>query len=255
MNTLLEAFKELNKLDKLRGSKSLKEDYANNLDKDILTIIKSNEIPSRYLTQQPGKLNDLGSNIRTKCSKSAAFNLLKAYNDENAKNIYLVLGDLSFKDDNSNEQADIISHVWVEVDGKVYETNEPLNTFRNQRRKLKIDKNKDLYTQVEKFLNQNATLKEDTNGNKKFYEVYLQNKGLTANEISLLVNDYHMFEPTEEEYGIDDKELIANIKYVTLEELKKQIEYLEEESEEEFCTTSFQRPQQLVNICAKIIKK
>ena len=64
-----------------------------------------------------------------------------------------------------------------------------------------------------------------------------------------------MFEPTEEEYGIDDKELIANIKYVTLEELKKQIEYLEEESEEEFCTTSFQRPQQLVNICAKIIKK
>ena len=37
MNTLLEAFKELNKLDKLRGSKSLKEDYSNNLDKDILT--------------------------------------------------------------------------------------------------------------------------------------------------------------------------------------------------------------------------
>ena len=171
------------------------------------------------------------------------------------KNIYLVLGDLSSKENNSNEQSGIISHVWVEVDGKVYETNEPLNMLRNQRRKLKIDKNKDLYTQVENFLNQNSTLKEDINENRKFYEVYLQNKGLTANEISLLVNDYHMFEPTEEEYAIDDKELIANIKYVTLEELKKEIEYLEEESEEEFCTTSFQRPQQLVNICAKILKK
>ena len=146
MNTLLEAFKELNKLD-------LNEEYANNLDKDILSIIEINKVPSDYITQQPGKLNDIGSNTRTKCSKSAAFNLLKAYNDINSKDIYLILGELSFKENDLDEPSNIIAHVWVEVDGTVYETNEPLKTFRKERRRLKIDKNKDLYTQVANFLN------------------------------------------------------------------------------------------------------
>lgn len=146
MNTLLEAFKELNKLD-------LNEEYANNLDKDILSIIETNNVPSDYITQQPGKLNDIGSNTRTKCSKSAAFNLLKAYNDINSKDIYLILGELSYKENDLEEPSNIIAHVWVEVDGTVYETNEPLKTFRKERRRLKIDKNKDLYTQVANFLN------------------------------------------------------------------------------------------------------
>lgn len=146
MNTLLEAFKELNKLD-------LNEEYANNLDKDILSIIETNKVPSDYITQQPGKLNDVGSNSRTKCSKSAAFNLLKAYNDINSKDIYLILGELSYKENDLDEPSSIIAHVWVEVDGTVYETNEPLKTFRKERRRLKIDKNKDLYTQVANFLN------------------------------------------------------------------------------------------------------
>ena len=144
MNILLEAFKELNKLD---------EEYANNIDKDILSIIETNKVPFNYITQQPGKLNDIGSNTRTKCSKSAALNLLKAYNDSNSKDVYLILGDLSFNEKDSDKPSNIIAHVWVEVDGTVYETNEPLKTFRKERRKLKIDKNKDLYTQVANFLN------------------------------------------------------------------------------------------------------
>lgn len=237
-----------------QSTSSLNEEYANNLNYDILDILKSGEIKDKYLKQQEGKLNDEGSTVRTKCSKSSAYNLLKAVNDDSIKDIYLVLGQLSYNKD-AKPDSGIISHVWVELDGKPYYTNEPLNTIRVPLKKLKIDKNNDLYSQVENFLNQNSTLKEDINENKKFYEVYLQNKGLTEKEINLLVNDYRMFEPDEEEYDIDDKELIANIRYVTLEELKKQIEYLEEESEEEFCTTSFQRPQELVNICAKILKK
>ena len=122
----------------------VEENFINNLNKDILSIIKSNNIPSEYMTNG-------------KCSKSSGYNLLKAYNDKDTKDIKLYVGCLSHKKD--DKPINYITHMWVEVDDKVYATNETDNN-RIAKDFLQIDKTKDLYSQVYNFLNKDS-LRED----------------------------------------------------------------------------------------------
>ena len=71
--------------DEVTGEFASKNDfhYANHLDEDVLTILDGNEMPEKYITE-----GDM------KCSKSAAYNLLKAYNDDTTKDIKLCIGEL-----------------------------------------------------------------------------------------------------------------------------------------------------------------
>lgn len=127
-------------------SNELEENLLNHLDTDILNIIKDNKEPEDYLN---------GGTI--KCSNSAGYNLLKAYNDKDTKDIKLYVGGLSPEENVKPEK--IIIHMWIEVDGKTYATNED-NYYRIPNEYLQIDKSKDLYSQVHNFLNKDG-LKED----------------------------------------------------------------------------------------------
>lgn len=122
----------------------LDESYANNLDKDVLEIISSKNIPSNI----------------NKCSKSSAANLLRTYATDKYDSIDLVVGWLMPKDSNDDYEPKNITHMWVEVDGEVKATGEDPRYFKRvEEDRLHIDKNKDLYTQVEQFL-EKPSLKE-----------------------------------------------------------------------------------------------
>ena len=120
-------------------NKPISEAFANNLDKDILDIIKAKETTTNYVKQG-------------KCSKSSGFNLLKAYNDPNTKEIKLYLGHLKPSNGVVEIPTKTIAHMWIEVDGTTYATNEPKGFDRVVADVLTIDKTKYLYSQVESFL-------------------------------------------------------------------------------------------------------
>lgn len=128
-------------------NKAISESFANNLDKDILDIIKANKEQINYVKQG-------------KCSKSSGYNILKAYNDPNTKEIKLVVGHLKPSNGKEELPTNTITHMWVEVDGNIYATNEPKGFDRVVDDSLVIDKSKDLYSQVEAFLTK-PTLKEN----------------------------------------------------------------------------------------------
>lgn len=113
----------------------LNEKFANNIDKDILNIIKDPKSETNF----------------SKCSKSAAIRLVIAYNNPKYKDIKLCLGYFSPKGD---EGVNNINHAWVEIDGKTYESNVPSGDYKRVLvDELTIDRDEDLYNQVEEFLN------------------------------------------------------------------------------------------------------
>ena len=128
------------------------ETFINKMDKDILDIIKTQPNQNKYV-------------YNGKCSKSSGVNLVTAYNDPNTTDIYLVLGGLVHEDNKDKYKVgqDIL-HMWVEIDGEVIATNEPKDFVRVEKDRLKVDKTKDLYPQVEQFLSKhsvNETLYQD----------------------------------------------------------------------------------------------
>ena len=88
------------------------------------------------------------------CLMSAMYNLVVAYNHQLP--CTLVLGQLTGA---KEKEGNYITHCWVVVDGDEIATNEPKNANRFEVDKLDIDLNKDLYTQVEQFL-EKPSLKE-----------------------------------------------------------------------------------------------
>lgn len=120
------------------------ETFINKMDKDVLDIIKTQPKANKYV-------------YTGKCSKSTGVNLVTAYNDPNTTDIYLVLGGLVHEDNKDKYKVgqDIL-HMWVEIDGEVIATNEPENFVRVEKDRLKIDKTKDLYPQVEQFLSKHS---------------------------------------------------------------------------------------------------
>lgn len=144
------ALKQGKKLDG-RGN-VINEKYVNNIDKDILDAINS-------------PLDKLYKN--TKCSKSVG-TLLDKYFYEDDKPLKLCLGNIKSKEDKTNSKA--ITHVWIEVDGKVKETNFPDGDYeRVLVDELLLDRNEDLYNQVEEFLNKDS-LREDIDIKDYTYE-------------------------------------------------------------------------------------
>lgn len=122
---------------------NVEEEYANNIDKDILNTIKH-------------PLDKLHKD--TKCSQSAGTYLEYYFNNTN-KPLKLCLGNITPKNDKETSKS--ITHVWVEVDGDIKETHLPPIDFRREVvDELVLDRNKDLYTQVEEFLNK-PSLRED----------------------------------------------------------------------------------------------
>ena len=127
----------------LGSNVELEENFANNIDKDILDTIKN-------------PLDKLYKN--TKCSKSVG-TLLDKYFYETDKPLKLCLGNIRHKGDETNSKA--ITHTWVEVDGEVKETNFPDGDYeRVLVDSLTLDRNEDLYNQVEEFLNK-PSLREE----------------------------------------------------------------------------------------------
>ena len=123
--------------------------FANGIDKNILSMIKDNPNQTEYVYSE-----------NVKCSISSGLNLVAAYNNPNTKDIYLVLGGYVLKGtEGTPQEFPSIVHAWVEIDGEVIATNESKIHTRVEKFRLKIDKSKDLYTQVEQFLN-NCYLKE-----------------------------------------------------------------------------------------------
>ena len=150
------------------------EDYANNIDKDILDTIKN-------------PLDKLYKN--TKCSKSAG-TMLDYYFYETDKPLKLCLGAIRHKGDESG--AKDITHVWVEVDGKIRETNFPDGDYeRVLVDELLIDRNEDLYNQVEEFLNK-PSLRESFTSNIKTLIAKLKDYGIEASVDKELYNDYNL---------------------------------------------------------------
>ena len=137
------AIKSINATKFDKNSANINEAYANNIDKDILDTIKN-------------PLEKLYKN--TKCSKSAG-TLLDKYFYETDKPLKLCLGNVVPKGDKTKSNS--IHHVWIEVDGKVKETNFPSGDYeRVLIDSLDLDRNEDLYNQVEEFLNK-SSLRED----------------------------------------------------------------------------------------------
>ena len=160
------ALKQGKKLDG-RGN-VINENLINHLDTDILDIIKDNKEPEDYIN---------GGGI--KCSKSAGYNLLKAYNDKDTKDIKLYVGGLSPKENDKPDK--FIIHMWIEVDGKTYATHEE-NSYRVAKEYLQIDKSKDLYSQVYNFLNKDG-LREDLS-----QEVDSEGNQLTPEQVEFFKN-------------------------------------------------------------------
>lgn len=119
---------------------------------------------------------------------------------------------------------------------------------------IPADQKEDLINKFEYYISKlRENLKEDIN--EPFYIPYLKGKGLTDEEINILVKDYNMFDPSEEAYDIIPEELAENIKIVALEELNKYVQYLEKEDAEEFANVTFKRPSLLAHIIGKILNK
>lgn len=142
----------------------LNEKFANNIDKDILNIIKNPKSETNF----------------SKCSKSAAIRLVIAYNNPKYKDIKLCLGYFSPKGD---EGVNNINHAWVEIDGKTYESNVPSGDYKKVLvDELTIDRNEDLYNQVEEFLNK-TNLQEDLS-----QEVDSEGNPLTPEQVEFFKN-------------------------------------------------------------------
>ena len=155
-------------------SDELEEEYANNIDKDILDTIKN-------------PLEHIDGN--TKCSKSAG-TMLDYYFYETDKPLKLCLGAIRSIGDDSTPKY--IAHVWVEVDGKIKETRKPNVQFeRVLIDELALDRNKDLYTQVEEFLNK-PSLQEAFTTNIKTLISKLKDYGIEASVDKELYNDYNL---------------------------------------------------------------
>lgn len=96
----------------------------------------------------------------------------------------------------------------------------------------------------------NEQLQEQVNA--PFYEKQLKERGFTPEEIEILVKDYKMFQPNEEEYDIIPAELAENIKTVALDELQKYHDYLEKEDIKEFGAATFTRFGKLAEMVRKL---
>lgn len=153
---------------------TVNEEYANNIDKDILDTIKN-------------PLEHIDGN--TKCSKSAG-TMLDYYFYETDKPLKLCLGAIRNIGDDSEPKS--ITHVWIEVDGKIKETRKPNVQFeRVLIDELLIDRNEDLYNQVEEFLNK-PSLREEFTTNIKTLIAKLKDYGIEASVDKELYNDYNL---------------------------------------------------------------
>lgn len=141
--------------DDMANIKPFLESFANHLDKDILEVIKDNRTTTNYVKQG-------------KCSKTSGFNLLKAYKDPRTKDIKLYVGHLK-PSNQEEEHTNTIAHMWIEVDGTIYATNEPKGFDRVVTDTLTIDKDKDLYSQVENFLSMPSLTESLTESNNYGY--------------------------------------------------------------------------------------
>lgn len=111
--------------------------FHNNIDQDILDSIKN----------PLDKLNEL-----TKCSRYAGTVLAKLFDKDRYKDIKLCLGNII--SENSYDYSTDITHVWLVVDGHILETRFPSGNYKRVCiEELTLNKNKDLYTQVEEFIN------------------------------------------------------------------------------------------------------
>lgn len=147
---------------------SKKKSNPPQLINNFLNYLKQDLNPTDYVTDKEAI-----------CFKSAVNNLIKAYNDNNIKDVKLCLGILNPKDDSHSiedyKNMDTLfdlNHIWVELDGKVYATNEDLVGRKDERIPvftLNIDKNKPLISQVEEWLNIEESLKESISNSVKPY--------------------------------------------------------------------------------------
>ena len=133
---------------------NINEAYANNIDKDILDTIKN-------------PLDKLYKN--TKCSKSVG-TWLDKYFYEIDESIKLCVGNIKHKGDTTNSKT--INHTWLEIGDKVLETNFPDGDYeRVLVDSLDLDRNEDLYNQVEEFLNKSNLNEALTTDNYYRYEI------------------------------------------------------------------------------------
>lgn len=126
-------------------SESLNESlsFINNIDKDILNQASVDpEDCKEFIT----------SNI-IKSPKSAIHNLMKLLND--GKSATLHLGNFSIEDDDT---SDTISHVWVESDGKIYQTRVPSD-------KVKLHSVKEIEFTPDDVSNVKSILESNLKGN------------------------------------------------------------------------------------------
>lgn len=153
---------------------NVNEKYANNIDKDILDTIKN-------------PLEHIDGN--TKCSKSAG-TMLNYYFYKTDTPLKLCLGNIALGDNKSNSKN--IAHVWIDVDGKIKETRKPTTQFeRVLVDELVLDRNKDLYTQVEEFLTK-PSLREEFTTNIKTLISKLKDYDIEASVDKELYNDYKL---------------------------------------------------------------
>lgn len=130
---------------KLKVDESLNESlsFINNIDNDLLS----------QASIDPEDCKELITSNVVKCSKSAIHNLIKLLND--GKSATLHLGNFSIGDD---DISDAISHVWVESDGKIYQTRVPSN-------KVKLHSVKEIEFTPDDISNVKSILESNLKGN------------------------------------------------------------------------------------------
>lgn len=130
---------------KLKVDESLNESlsFINNIDKDLLS----------QASIDPEDCKELITSNVAKCSKSAIHNLIKLLSD--GKSATLHLGNFSIGDD---DISDAISHVWVESDGKIYQTRVPSN-------KVKLHSVKEIEFTPDDISNIKSILESNLKGN------------------------------------------------------------------------------------------
>lgn len=175
-------------------------DFLNSLDKNVMWIINSNNMP-----------NDYKKDNNIKCSYSTGQNLLKAYNDKNVNEIKLCIGRLANLNDNT--KSNLITHMWLEIDGDIFATSEPSNTKRVETDYLIVDKNKDLASQVEDFFEGKITNQDKIIGNR----VFDIKNGTTGEYFKVLdpKNKVHFGRITMKEYYKFEKGKDIKIEYMT----------------------------------------